>query len=84
MKLAGPLGLVLSLSMPSLGLAGAQDVSPDLRQRAIANCSEDAMRLCPQAMTDETAAVACMASKRPNLTPSCRVVYDQVARALKE
>ena len=84
MKLAGPLGLILSIATLSPCLAGAQDVSPDLRQRAIADCGGDAMRLCPQAMSDEGAAVACLAGKRPQLTNSCRVVYDQVARVLRQ
>ena len=84
MTFAGPLGLILSLATLSPCLAGAQDVSPDLRQRAIADCGGDAMRLCPQAMSDEGAAVACLAGKRPQLTRSCRVVYDQVARVLRQ
>lgn len=84
MKHAAPLGILLSLAMTSACLAGAQDVSPELRQRAIDNCSGDAMRLCPLSMTDEASAVSCMAGKRPQLTQSCRVVYDQVARVLKQ
>ena len=59
-------------------------MSPTLRQQAIETCSGDAMRLCPQAMTDESAAVSCMAGKRPQLTQSCRAVYDQVARVLRQ
>ncbi|MGI3901743.1 MAG: hypothetical protein ACRYGP_10920 [Janthinobacterium lividum] len=84
MKLAGPLGLVLSIATTMPCLAGAMDVSADLRQRAIQTCQGDAVRLCPEALTDEGAAVSCMAAKRPQLSPSCRVVYDQVARILKE
>ena len=84
MQVAAPVGFVLSIALSSACLAGAQDVSPELRQRAIQNCSSDALRLCPQAITDEGAAVSCMANKRPELTPSCRIVYDQVARVLKQ
>ncbi|MGI4942108.1 MAG: hypothetical protein ACRYHQ_16360, partial [Janthinobacterium lividum] len=83
MKIVVPFALLASLGATSACLAGAQDVSPQLRQTAIDNCSGDAMRLCPMAMSDEAAAVSCMADKRPQLTPSCRVVYDQVARVLK-
>ena len=83
MKIVAPIALVMSLGLTSACLAGAQDVSPQLRQTAIDTCSGDAMRLCPMAMTDEAAAVSCMADKRPQLTQSCRVVYDQVARLLK-
>ncbi len=80
---AAPLGLLLSVALTSAALAGVNDVSPELRQRAVDTCSGDAMRLCPMAMTDEASAVSCMADKRPQLTQSCRAVYDQVARVLK-
>lgn len=73
----------MTLALTSAALAGANDVSPELRQRALDTCSGDAMRLCPLSMSDEASAVSCLASKRPQLTPSCRVVYDQVARVLK-
>ena len=84
MTIAAPLGLLLSLALTSAALAGMDDVSPELRRRAVDTCSGDAMRLCPMSMTDEAAAVSCMAGKRPQLTPPCRVVYDQVARLLKQ
>jgi hypothetical protein len=84
MKLSAPLGLILSLGLTSTCLAGAQDVSPELRQRAVDNCTGDAMRLCPMSLSDEASAVSCLAAKRTQLTKSCRVVYDQVARVLKQ
>ena len=84
MTIAAPLGFILSLALTSAALAGAGDVSPDLRQRALDTCTGDAMRLCPMAMTDEASAVSCMAGHRPQLTQSCRVVYDQVARVLRQ
>jgi hypothetical protein len=84
MQVAGPLGFVLSFAMTSSCLAGALDVSPALRDQAIQNCQGDALRLCPESLTDEGAAVSCMATKRPQLSPSCRVVYDRVARVLKQ
>lgn len=84
MKIAAPLGFLLSATFTSAGFAGAQDVSPALRQQAIATCSDDARRLCPADLFDESAAVSCLAGKRTQLTQSCRVVYDHVARVLKE
>ena len=42
------------------------------------------MRLCPMSLSDEASAVSCLAAKRTQLTKSCRVVYDQVARVLKQ
>ncbi len=84
MTIAAPLGLMLALTLTSSALAGATDVSPELRQRALVTCTDDALRLCPSSLTDEAAAVSCMAGHRPQLTPSCRVVYDQVARVLRQ
>lgn len=84
MTIAAPLGITLSLALTSAALAGAADVSPELRQRALDNCTGDAVRLCPTSIADEASAVSCMAAKRPQLSPSCRVVYDQVARALRQ
>lgn len=84
MTIAAPLGVVLALAVASPCLAGAQDVSPELRQAALDNCTGDAVRLCPQSLTDEGQAVSCMATKRPQLSPNCRVVYDRVARVLKQ
>ena len=84
MKIAAPLGIALALATASACLAGAQDVTPELRQAALDNCTGDAMRLCPDALMDQGQAVSCMSTKRPQLSPSCRVVYDRVARVLKE
>ena len=84
MKIVAPLGVALALAMVSPSLAGAQDVSPELRQAALDNCTGDAVRLCPQSLTDEGQAISCMSTKRAQLSQSCRVVYDRVARVLKE
>ena len=84
MRIAAIIGAGLTIALTSNCFAGAQDVSQDLRDKAVQNCTDDAMRLCPQAIMDEGQVVSCMASKRPQLTQSCRVVYDQVARVLKE
>ena len=78
------LSAALTVALSSGCLAGAQDVSQALRDRAVQTCTSDAMRLCPEAIMDEGQVVTCMAGKRPQLTQSCRAVYDQVARVLKE
>ena len=83
MRIAAPLGVALALAVVLPCLAGARDVTPKLRQAALDNCTGDAVRLCPQSLTDEGQAVSCMATKRPQLSPSCRAVYDKVARLLK-
>ena len=84
MRIVALLSTGLTFALTSGCLAGAQDVSQSLRDRAVQTCTSDAMRLCPEAIMDEGQVVTCMASKRPLLTQSCRVVYDQVARVLKE
>ena len=84
MRIAALLGAGITIALTSGCLAGAQDVSQALRDRAVQTCTSDAMRLCPEAIMDEGQVVTCMASKRPQLTQSCRTVYDQVARVLKE
>ena len=85
MRIAGPLSIFIAVFIsPPPCIAGSQDVSPELRQRAIQSCTSDAVRLCPTALMDEGQTVSCMAGKRPQLTQSCRVVYDQVARLLKQ
>ena len=84
MRIAAILSAGITICLTSGCLAGAQDVSQALRDRAVQTCTSDAMRLCPEVIMDEGQVVNCMASKRPQLTQSCRAVYDQVARVLKE
>ena len=69
--------------VPSLSYAGVAEVSPALRGEAEALCQSDALRLCAEAVPDETAIVACMRPKRSELTPSCRKVFDEVVRAVR-
>ena len=84
MKNAFSFGIAIALLSSSACLAGPQNISSELREQAIQNCGGDAVRLCPQSLTDEGQAVSCLATKRPQLSQSCRVVYDQVARLLKD
>ncbi len=75
-------GAVLAFSFCSA--LKAKDLDADLRQQVIANCSADAMKLCPQSLTSESEAVSCMRKKRRDLTPVCRAAYDQVVRVLAQ
>lgn len=84
MHVAVPLSVAITLMTSTACFAGPQDVSPELRQRVIQTCTNDAVRLCPTSLTDEVQTVSCMSNKRPQLTTSCRVIYDQVARLLKQ
>ena len=83
MHIDRPLLAAICVCFPTLCFAGPQDVSAELRQKAIQSCTGDAMRLCPTSLMDEGEAISCMADKRPQLTQSCKTVYDQVARILK-
>lgn len=49
---------------------------PYTRDQQVAACSDDAFRLCGDAIPDEGRVVACMAARRSYLSQSCRVVFD--------
>lgn len=49
------LATLVTLVVPSAALAAAADVSPILRAQAEAVCRDDALRLCADAIPDETA-----------------------------
>ena len=76
------LTLALGALAPAFAVAGTVDVSPDLRQRAEAACKDDALRLCADAIPDESAIIACMRPKRASLAAPCRSAFDEVARRL--
>jgi len=78
--------LTLSITatfVPTMAHAGAGDVSPALREKAVAGCRNDAMRLCAGASSDESAMVACMRPKRALLTARCRKVLDEVIKDVR-
>ncbi len=62
----------------------ARDLDPQTRQYVIATCSSDAYRMCPQSLGSEQDAVNCMKAKRRQLSQTCRVAYDKVARILSQ
>lgn len=72
-----------ALVAPSVALAAAADVSPALRAQAEAVCRDDALRLCADAVPDETAILACMRTKRAQLSAPCRAVFDEVVRDVR-
>ena len=77
------LTLVLAMSIiPSMSLASEADVSPALRAQAEAVCRDDAIRLCADAISDESAIIACMRPKRALLAAPCRKVFDAVVREM--
>ena len=60
--------------------ASEADVGPALRAQAESVCRDDALRLCSDAIPDESAILACMRPKRASLTPSCRKIFNEVVR----
>lgn len=75
--------LLATVLPPSMVFAGEADVSPALRAQTEAVCRDDAVRLCTDAMPDESAILACMRPKRAMLTPSCRKVFDEVVQNVR-
>jgi len=75
---------VVTLSFCAAFAAQARELDPELRQYVIANCSNDAYRLCPQSLGNEHDAVKCMRKNRAQLNRSCRAAYDKVVRVLAE
>ena len=69
--------------VPAMALAAETDVSPALRAKAEALCRDDALRLCSDAIPDESAIIACMRPKRALLTTSCLKVFDQVTHEVR-
>ncbi len=75
--------LLATVLLPSLALAGEADVSPALRAQAEVMCKDDAVRLCADAIPDESAILACMRPKRAMLTAPCRKVFDEVVQDVR-
>jgi hypothetical protein len=82
-----PVSILTALTAGALflaaGAANARDLDVAMQQYVIASCSDDAFRLCPQALGNQNDAVACMKSKRSQLNQTCRVAYDKVVRTLR-
>ncbi len=48
-----------------------------LRAEAEHVCYDDVQKLCPDAVSDEAKVTACMKTKKANLSPACRTVFDR-------
>lgn len=77
------LATLATLVIPSAAFAAAADVSPILRAQAEAVCRDDALRLCTDAIPNETAILTCMRPKRAQLSAPCRAVFDEVAKVVE-
>ena len=68
---------------PAVALAGTADVSLALREQAEALCRDDALRLCADAVPNESAIITYMRPKRAMLTTPCRKVFDEVLQEVR-
>ena len=83
MRVAGPFSMILTLTLTlsSACLAGPQNISAQLREQAVQNCTGDAMRLCLASIMDEQQTTLCMEANRSQLTPQCRATMDRGSRS---
>ena len=77
MRIAGYLGVVVTLAFTFPCHAGPHDFSPTFRDKAVQLCTGDAMRLCLAYLMDEGQTARCMQNNRSQLSPQCRVVVEQ-------
>ena len=75
MRLVALVG-VLVVSLTSSAFAGKENISPELRDRAVQYCTGDAVRLCALTLLDEEETTKCMESHRSELSDECRAVMD--------
>ena len=68
------LGAALLASLSTSALAATKQVTERDKQQAA--CATDVQKLCPDAMTDEAKATACMKDKKSQVSPECAKMYD--------
>jgi hypothetical protein len=47
-------------------------------------CTPDAMRLCQQAIPDESRVTLCLVQNKRQLSPACAIVFNRAASAARE
>ena len=73
----------MTLALTSACLAGPQNISAQLREQAVQDCTGDAMRLCLASILDEEQTTQCMEANRSRLSPQCRATLDRGSHASK-
>ena len=56
--------------------AGSAEPVPTPEERSA--CTSDAFRMCLSAIPNQTAVIACLKSKKPQLSPTCRQLFDRI------
>ena len=69
----------VAISLTSFA-ANAFDATPEQRKA----CMPDAFRLCSKQIPNINAVIACMAANKSQLSPACRVAFEQVLPATTE
>ncbi len=64
-------------AMAALSATGVK--ADDLRDRQVAACSGDAMRLCSDAIPDEAKVSSCMMARKLDLSAGCRALFVDVS-----
>jgi hypothetical protein len=59
--------------MPTVGFA---EPVPTAEERSA--CTSDAFRLCVVAIPNQSAVIACLKSKRSQLSPTCRQLFNRI------
>lgn len=72
-----PFALAAALSLLMIAQAAAQSGTRAQQQAA---CEDDAYRLCPDAVPDETRITSCLARQKASLSPACRAQFKSPPR----
>ena len=56
--------------------AGSAEPVPTPAERSA--CTSDAFRMCLAAIPNQTAVIACLKSKKSQLSPTCRQLFDRI------
>jgi hypothetical protein len=56
--------------------AGFAEPVPTPAERSA--CTSDAFRMCLAAIPNQTAVIACLKSKKSQLSPTCRQLFDRI------
>ena len=72
----------LALGLTLLGsVAAAAQTREQFRDQAQAVCMEDVMNLCSEFVPDEDQIMGCMQTRRVELSPPCRQIFDTGMKA---
>ena len=71
------LGVASAVAISLTSFAHAFEATPEQRKA----CMPDAFRLCSKQIPNVQAVIACMAANKSQLSPACRLAFEQVLPA---